>query len=62
MLFCLLFCSNHQIVLGENFGNFYRVLGIFAAAIKSGVLSEDDSVKQRVALIIKQAQVSNHLL
>ena len=52
------FFSNHPIVLGENYGNFYRVLGIFAAAFKSDVLSDDDEMKQRMIVILKQAQVS----
>jgi hypothetical protein len=34
------------------------VLGIFAAAFKSDVLSDDDEMKQRMIVILKQAQVS----
>jgi hypothetical protein len=56
-LFNFLF-RNHPIVLGENYSNFYRVLGIFAAAFKSDVLTDDDEIKQRMILILKQAQVS----
>ena len=58
-LFCLLyfFFSNNPLVLGENYSNFYRVLGIFAAAFKSDVLTDDDEIRQRMILILKQAQV-----
>ena len=58
-VFCLLyfFFSNNPLVLGENYSNFYRVLGIFAAAFKSDVLTDDDEIRQRMILILKQAQV-----
>ena len=56
MLFVFSF-SNHPVVLGQNYSNFYRVLGIFAAAFKSDVLTEDDAIKQRITHILTQAQV-----
>ena len=37
---------------------FYRVLSIFAAAFKSDVLTDDDEIRQKMILILKQAQVS----
>jgi hypothetical protein len=36
------------------------VLGIFAVAFKSDVLTDDDEIKQRMIVILKQAQVSTN--
>ena len=52
-----IFFRNHPLVLGENYSNFYRVMGILAAAISSNVVDDDENIKKRIRVILKQAQV-----